>query len=208
MFCLRLWGQRIRPAGVSVTVILALSGGVLAGSYAPVSAQAVIVSTDQAITQNLDTLAGGDPGIDAVINPGVAVDTSSPPGSGGNALFGTSRAWEITNGGFVTGQARGIDLGAGGVVINDPGASITGLTNEGLRIRNATGTVINSGDILGRREGVFLFSGGFVTNNAGGSITSNTREAIQIQGGTGTVDNSPASFWVTGRRCSCWAGAR
>ena len=155
-------------------------------------AQTVIISTDQTTTQNLDTLAGGDPGTSAVVNPGVTVDTSNPPGSGGSAIIGGSRPWELTNGGFVTGQSRGVDLSAGGSVTNSAGSSVTGVSLQGIRIRNAPGTVINAGTVLGRREGVLITGGGAVTNEAGGSITSTTREAIQIQGGNGTVQNAGA----------------
>ncbi|MEM7120417.1 MAG: autotransporter domain-containing protein [Pseudomonadota bacterium] len=153
-------------------------------------AQTVVISTDQTTTQNLDTLAGGDPGTSAIVNPGVTVDTSNPPGSGGNAIVGGSRPWELTNGGFITGQNRGVDLSAGGSVTNSAGSSVTAVSLQAIRIRNAPGTVINAGTVLARRESVLLTGGGSVTNETGASITSTTREAIQIQGGSGTVVNA------------------
>ena len=159
------------------------------GAITSAVAQTVDISTDQTTTQNLDTLAGGDPGTTAVVQPGVTVDTS-PPGSGGNALFGNSRAWTITNDGMIEGQARGVDLGLGGSVTNGAGSSITGNSNEAIRILNGAGTVTNDGTILGNREAVLITGGGTVTNGVGASITSTTREAVQIQGGAGSLTNS------------------
>lgn len=170
--------------------IFALIAGVASsGAITSAVAQTVDITADQTTTQNLDSLAGSDPGTTAAVRPGVTVDTS-PPGSGGNALFGNSRAWDVTNDGTVEGQARGIDLGLGGSVTNGAGASIVGNSNEAIRILNGAGTVANDGTILGRREAVLITGGGSVTNGAGGSITSTTREAIQVQGGSGSLANS------------------
>ena len=187
MLWLRLWRRHCQSAGVTAAVILALCGGMLAGWHTPAGAQAVVISADQTTTQDLDILAGADPGTSALVDPGVTVDTTDPPGSGGSAVVGSSRAWELTNGGFITGQNRGIEFDAGGEVINDPGSTIVGLTREGIRIRNATGTVENSGILTGGGDAIRLRNSCDVTNYSGATITGGA-DGIQIDMG-GSVTN-------------------
>jgi len=115
---------------------------------------------------------------------GVTIDTSV---TGGIAVFGSSRAWGLTNAATLTGKDMGAYLGAGGTVNNQPGGSITG--GYGLAVYNGDLTVNNAGSITGESIGIAVNHSGTLNNLPGGTITAQG-DGIYGFGGPQTIVNA------------------
>ncbi|MBV9825088.1 MAG: hypothetical protein JO001_05380, partial [Alphaproteobacteria bacterium] len=108
----------------------------------------------------------------------------------GIVAFGTAT---VVNYGTVQGRG-GIGLHSGGVVINEAGGVIDGLTyaGSGVGVISGGGTVLNYGNIAGlgsSAAGIFLASGGSIANEAG-AVISGYAFGIQIHQSGGTIVNS------------------
>jgi hypothetical protein len=120
----------------------------------------------------------------------------------GTAIYGAgAAAWTVRNLGRILGNggaSNGIELAAGGAVINGASGSPTGLiiaSYNGIAIKGAAGTVVNFGAIIGvgafAGRGVDLAAGGRVDNGgtAGGALIEGTTDGVRVGGGAGTVVN-------------------
>ncbi len=143
------------------------------------------------------TLSGASQG---VLNP-VTVTGSIDIGGGviPGALYAQGpNAWTVTNQGSISGGlVAGIDLAAGGLVINAATGSLSG--HLGIAIQGTLGGVTNSGTIravnagssatANQAIGIILTAGGSVSNQLNAQITGQGA-GVDILGGAGTVVNA------------------
>ena len=98
-------------------------------------------------------------------------------------------AGSIQGAGYLSNTAgAGVYLGAGGLVSNQSGGTISGY--YGVDARNSPATVVNAGVIAGNYTsagnavGVYLRAGGSVTNQSGGTING-VHDGVRIAGAAG-----------------------
>jgi hypothetical protein len=104
----------------------------------------------------------------------------------------------VTNAGTIgsTAAKYGVELGAGGSVVNEAGATISvRYFGSDIVIAGGAGRVTNAGDISGGFYGVELQAGGSVTNEAGGTISSGI--GVYLKAG-GSITNK-AGATINGR---------
>jgi Hint domain len=129
----------------------------------------------------------GATGVGVYLSGGVVTNQATGTITGAGLGIQFSGAGTVVNAGYVHGMSSlGIYLYDGGRVTNQSGGTIAGST-DGVRVKNAPGTVINSGSITGN-VGVNLNDGGSVTNLAGGIIDA--MDGVAIHGVVGTLVNN------------------
>jgi hypothetical protein len=157
-------------------------------------------------------------GVTVLVNPttiatAAQVFNVSSSGNAAAAVYGpAAQYWTLTNQGTVSAtgsRGDGINLRAGGLVINGISGTISGdygvhsnqsatvenngsiNGNTGAAIYLYGGTVVNSGVLAdaGAGDGVFIYQGASVTNLSGGMITAATRPGIYVYQ-TGSVTNA------------------
>jgi glycosyltransferase involved in cell wall biosynthesis len=172
------------------------SSGLINGYFgiAASSAAASVVNAGR-ITGNITSSAGA--GI--YLQAGGAVTNQSGGTIGGCVGIGAGGAAStVVNAGGIAGAGytdtvspgSGVYLGAGGLISNQSGGTITGYV--GVDARNTAATVVNAGLIAGNDTarnagGVYLRAGGSVTNQPAGTISGFT--GVRISCGLGTVNN-------------------
>jgi len=166
-----------------------------------------VISSNSSSGINLDA-AFPLPIITVTVAPGVVVDNST---GGTDAIFGSSRAWQlINNGATLFGASNGVRLDLGGLVQNQSGGLIHGDAN-GVTL-NGSGTVLNSASVsAGSGFGIGLFGGGTVQNLAVGGSSGNIQaetDGIVISGGTGSVFNAGTLSAASGSGISLLAGGQ
>lgn len=120
---------------------------------------------------------------------------SSKDGHAHDAIYVAGSSGNVTNFGTLLGRT-GVDLRAGGTVVNEPGASITStgisLYSGGFTTVDNFGTIkADTIDFFNIVPVVQLKAGGYVTNEKAGLITGSIRtDGIVIGGVGGTVLNS------------------
>jgi hypothetical protein len=117
---------------------------------------------------------------------GVSVVSTAPAIYGGYA-----QAWQVYNGGALTG-AFGIALGGGGFVSNASTGVIIAdgdMGSTGIALKSI-GSVVNAGTISSTHYGVVLRAGGEISNLTDGTIWSAGSIAAYIGGSGGTVSNA------------------
>lgn len=121
----------------------------------------------------------GSSSIGVVLRQGGTIDntaTGTIAGSWGAAKFVTAPG-TIINAGYLRGVWQGVDLAAGGSVINQSGGTLIAEAGGAIAVLgngNPT-TVTNAGLIYaagGAADGIALYSQGWITNLAGGTIDS------------------------------------
>lgn len=115
----------------------------------------------------------------------------------GDGILGTAGfAWTLSNFGTIEASAAagdGIDLTAGGLVINGQSGSSGGFVSGNANgvLLGATATVVNYGTITGRYDGIDLSAGGTITNNGtiNGGVGAYSRGGTIVNSGTigGTI---------------------
>ena len=120
-----------------------------------------------------------------ILISGVTIDNSV---SGSAAVFGSSRAWGLTNAATLNGNTTGVALGAGGSVNNQTGGRISG-GSDGLDLLNGPMGVDNAGTISGGDIGLQVGHSGIVNNLAGGTIAGGG-DGIFGFGGPQTIINA------------------
>jgi hypothetical protein len=184
------------------------------GMAGPAAAQGVI-STSQYKAVDLSNYGPGP----VSITSGTTILSTGPAAVSG--------AGALTNAGDVgDSEGIGIELGAGGGVVNQSGGRITGVdairldaggaaanaasgyiggTRYGVLVENQAGTVSNAGTIAAGYDGVSLNHGGQVTNSAGGTITGG-HIGVYTGYGLGSVANSGLITARTGDAVSLYTG--
>jgi outer membrane autotransporter protein len=151
---------------------------------------------------NIDTTATGFP--DAVFGANGTAWTVTNQGTLLGSLrgvFSSGAGSALTNSGSITGAAdAGIELFAGGTVVNQVGGTISGRLS-GIKVSNGVGDITNAGTITGLLSsasfGIDLVNGGTVTNQVGGTINGGGG-GIVISSVAGTVTNAGTITGVAG----------
>jgi outer membrane autotransporter protein len=178
-----------------------------AENWMPVS---VPTSTQSVLVDNGGTAQVGAPGATAgellsigVTTPGstvqlltggtLTVAQTVVVGAGGTILStgGQVFATDFENSGVITSTTgNAISFGAGGLVINHAGGTITA-SNYGI-VSNQPLGIINYGSIVGTVVAVKFEGGGSLVNEAGASLSSTTFQPVEVSatGGTVNITNS------------------
>ena len=118
----------------------------------------------------------------------------------GDAVYGSKpTTWTLINYGALQGAGStsfGVDLEAGGKVVNGANGSVVGLISgayDGVVIRGADGALVNQGTISSTGfNGAYFGAAGTVTNGASGATTgliSGGVNGIAVVGGPGIITN-------------------
>lgn len=146
------------------------------GVTRPAEAQTTI-NTSTTTTVNLASYGTGNP---FTIESGVTINTTSPPGSGGSAVYGdTTRTWSLTNNGTVIGAAGVEAVNLKGPALNTVtnagsiSGVVTGIMATQALVSNQTGATVAGGEV-----GILISNGGTISNN--GSITSSGKIPVPV----------------------------
>ena len=135
-------------------------------------------------------------GVDIGVNIGGSGTVTNLPGGtiiGSQAdgvYFGTIGSGTVINSGVIIGGFAGEYMRGGGLVINNAGATISGIT-YGVKFHNGTGTIINSGVITGTLDAAVIFYTHSTTDRlivAPGAVFNG-----HVCGGTGTMELTSAA---------------
>jgi hypothetical protein len=96
-----------------------------------------------------------------------------------------SDAGTISNDGTVTGRSAAVFEGAGGLITNDAGAT---LSSALIGVEIFGGTIVNDGTVTGADAAVLARSDGLISNAAGGTLSGGNRGVHAY--GTETVTNA------------------
>ena len=135
-------------------------------------------------------------GVDIGVNIGGSGTVTNLPGGtiiGSQAdgvYFGTIGSGTVINSGVIIGGFAGEYMRGGGLVINNAGATISGIT-YGVKFHDGTGTIINSGVITGTLDAAVIFYTHSTTDRlivAPGAVFNG-----HVCGGTGTMELTSAA---------------
>src|SRR5215469_13841875 len=134
----------------------------------------------------------------ATVSGGTTI-TGTPGVYNGDAVVGITYPWTLINYGALRPNgviSFGVDLKAGGEVVNGANGSVVGSISGGyygVVIEGAAGTLVNQGTISPTNgAGALLTAGGTVTNGASGAtaaLISGGYNGIIFEGAPGTVTN-------------------
>ncbi len=175
------FGARLRDGGTVFNARGALLTGAKNGVYAGYR-QPTTVTNDGVV---IGTTASG------IAMYGGGTVSNAGTIAGFNGVFGTSFALTIDNTGTIeaVGRNNGIQLNAGGYVVNHTGGTIIG-AQQGVLAITAAATAINAGLIEGASvTGVALNAGGLFVNEAGGVVVGAGLGAGFLSG-SGTITNA------------------
>jgi hypothetical protein len=159
---------------------------------------------------NASTIIGTAYGVVLLVGGSVANNSGLIQGQTAIGVYVGGAAGTVTNAAtIIGGGSRGIELRAGGTVVNTASGLIEGGTLGAVYASNATGTVSNSGTILGIGAGglgVLLATGGRVTNTASGLIEGAYGVKMANAVNYGTVINYGSIIGTTNRGVYLQAG--
>jgi hypothetical protein len=186
------------------------SGGLISGYIGGVSVIAGVgtVANFGTITEARTSGVGVDLFFGGSVTNGATGEINASINGGIFGVYIRGGIGTVSNFGTITAASTsgvGVELAAGGRVVNGASGSTAGLISggsAGVDILGSAGTVANFGTIAGSgRYGVALFAGGRVTNGASGAsaalITTGGIDGVFIQSAAGTVANF-ATITATG----------
>ena len=189
----------IDGVGVSgfVSSLTNQTGGTISGGKSGVEINAsggATVTNEQGAT-----ITGGTNGI---ITNGTLINAGSitATGAAGTGVSGNISSLTNQTGGTISGGQYGVFLlSVGATVTNEQGATMSGVSGNGVHLAGAGTSLTNSGTISGTvATGVFL-NDGIVTNQNSGTITGGSGGSTAIAINTGTVTNAGTISSPTGR---------
>jgi hypothetical protein len=176
----------------TVALIRGAVNGVLIGTTGVVTNFGAILATGNVSTDfGVEIYEGG-----SLVN-GTGLDTGAVI-EGYTGFYSKSAVTTITNFALIRGEGAkgfGVDLAAGGSVVNGSGADTSALIEgaSGIDIATAAGTVTNFGSIRGTSgNGVRLEMGGSLANGGGAdrSALIEGDQGVTVLAGTATIANS------------------